>query len=574
MGFLDNAGLQRVKAKIDALLANKLNTSLKGAANGLAELDSSGKVPSSQLPSYVDDVLEYDSKDDFPTTGEKGKIYVSKTGELTYRWSGSAYIEISRSLALGETSSTAYRGDRGKTAYDHAAAKGIAVISGLYKITTNMQGHVTAATAVQKSDITKLGIPDSDTDTYRPIKLNGAQILGSNTRNPLNLTAGSNVSITNSNGTVTIAATNTNTTYTLTQDSSDGHKLTFTGSDGTSKTFTIPDNNTTYTLSSLGIENVKNYDQSKAITSITRSGTTFTYTCLDGTTGTFTQQDNNTWTAMVGATSSANGTAGYVPAPPQDGYNTKYLRADGTWTVPPDTTYSNASGSAAGLMSAADKTKLDGIANGATSNSVYDGLDSTSSTAALSAAQGKVLNDKATREIGQVRDAMAIISSGDGHGQIEAGQYVYVMNHGAANGFSGNAVLIDGLYKAKSAIGTSEALSFGNLSYVSSGGLNSLQSQVTALNSNLESKITFEDVTVLWSDITSWDEKGGLYRANMYTVDYFSKTPNILQVLAWSGNVVAMAQFDGNGQTIQIIAGEAVPNAQSGGIRIRGYFFN
>ena len=129
---------------------------------------------------------------------------------------------------------------------------------------------------------------------------------------------------------------NNNTTYSLTQDSTDGHKFTLTGSDGSTKTITIPDNNTTYTLSSLGIGNVKNYDQSKAIKSITRSGTTFTYTCLDNTTGTFTQQDNNTWTAMVGATSSANGTAGYVPAPPKDGYNTKYLRADGTWVVPPN----------------------------------------------------------------------------------------------------------------------------------------------------------------------------------------------------------------------------------------------
>lgn len=65
------------------------------------------------------------------------------------------------------------------------------------------------------------------------------------------------------------------------------------------------DTNTTYTLSSLGIGNVKNYDQSKAIKAITRSGTTFTYTCLDGTTGTFTQQDNNTTYSV--ATTSANG---------------------------------------------------------------------------------------------------------------------------------------------------------------------------------------------------------------------------------------------------------------------------
>lgn len=92
----------------------------KGAANGVAELGSDGKVPSGQLPSYVDDVLEYDSKSSFPTTGEAGKIYVDKTTNLTWRWSGTTYVEISPSLALGETSSTAYRGDRGKIAYDHS----------------------------------------------------------------------------------------------------------------------------------------------------------------------------------------------------------------------------------------------------------------------------------------------------------------------------------------------------------------------------------------------------------------------------------------------------------------------
>ena len=85
-----------------------------GVANGVATLDSDGKVPASQLPSYVDDVLEYDNKAAFPATGESDKIYVAKDTNLTYRWSGSAYVEISVSLALGETSSTAYAGDKGK----------------------------------------------------------------------------------------------------------------------------------------------------------------------------------------------------------------------------------------------------------------------------------------------------------------------------------------------------------------------------------------------------------------------------------------------------------------------------
>lgn len=92
----------------------------KGTANGVAQLDESGKVPVSQLPSYVSDVIEADSKDDFPETGEANKIYSAKDTNLIYRWSGSAYVEISQSLAIGETSATAFAGDKGKIAYDHS----------------------------------------------------------------------------------------------------------------------------------------------------------------------------------------------------------------------------------------------------------------------------------------------------------------------------------------------------------------------------------------------------------------------------------------------------------------------
>ena len=91
-----------------------------GTASGVATLGADGKVPSGQLPSYVDDVLEYANLAAFPTSGETAKIYVALDTNLTYRWSGSAYVEISQSLALGETSATAYYGDKGKIAYDHS----------------------------------------------------------------------------------------------------------------------------------------------------------------------------------------------------------------------------------------------------------------------------------------------------------------------------------------------------------------------------------------------------------------------------------------------------------------------
>ena len=79
--------------------------SQKGIANGYASLDASGQVPSTQLPSYVDDVLEYASFVNFPATGVSGKIYVTTDTNKTYRWSGSIYIEISASP--GSTDSVA-----------------------------------------------------------------------------------------------------------------------------------------------------------------------------------------------------------------------------------------------------------------------------------------------------------------------------------------------------------------------------------------------------------------------------------------------------------------------------------
>jgi hypothetical protein len=126
---------------------NYLATTLKGANNGVAELDGTGKVPSSQLPSYVDDVEEYANLAGFPVTGESGKIYIALDTNLTYRWGGTAYVEISPSLALGETSSSAYRGDRGKIAYDHSL------------LTSGNPHNVT------KSDVGLSNVVNSDTTT-------------------------------------------------------------------------------------------------------------------------------------------------------------------------------------------------------------------------------------------------------------------------------------------------------------------------------------------------------------------------------------------------------------------------
>lgn len=140
--------------------------SLLGQANGIASLDSSGKVPSSQLPSYVDDVLEYNNRSGFPGTGEAGKIYIAKDTNLTYRWSGSTYIEISQSLALGETSSTAYAGNKGKQNANNIAS--------LQTKTTNIDNYtvngkkISTNPTINKGDV-GLGNVNNTSDANKPI---------------------------------------------------------------------------------------------------------------------------------------------------------------------------------------------------------------------------------------------------------------------------------------------------------------------------------------------------------------------------------------------------------------------
>ena len=124
-----------------------------GANNGVATLDSSGKIVTSQLPSFVDDVLEFESKTAFPATGESGKIYVSLDTNLTYRWGGTEYVEISKSLALGETSSTAYAGDKGKDTTD--------------KLNTHLENYNNPH-QVTKAQI-GLGNVDNTSDLEKPI---------------------------------------------------------------------------------------------------------------------------------------------------------------------------------------------------------------------------------------------------------------------------------------------------------------------------------------------------------------------------------------------------------------------
>ena len=151
-------------------LSNKPDLSLKADLVG-------GKVPTSQLPSYVDDVLEFANLASFPATGESEKIYIAIDTNITYRWSGSGYVGISSSLALGETPSTAYRGDKGQIAYDHSQATG------------NPHGTT-------KSDI-GLGNVDNTADLNKPISTATQTALDTKLSVETTSITGTNISFTN-----------------------------------------------------------------------------------------------------------------------------------------------------------------------------------------------------------------------------------------------------------------------------------------------------------------------------------------------------------------------------------------
>lgn len=213
--------------------------SQKGAASGVAELDTAGKVPAAQLPSYVDDVIEgylsggkfyKESAHTTEITGESGKIYVDLGASgKTYRWSGTAFAAIPNGVALGTTSSTAGRGDWTKAAYDHSQAAH-APANAEANVQADWNVTDTASDAYIRNKPTSMPADGGDADTV------GGHTVGTN---------------------VPVGAVFTDT---------------------------------------------------KPV-------------------------------AMKGATSSAAGAAGYVPAPAA-GTQGKYLRADGIWQTPPNTTYS------------------------------------------------------------------------------------------------------------------------------------------------------------------------------------------------------------------------------------------
>nr|DAQ98900.1 MAG TPA: Peptidase [Caudoviricetes sp.] len=316
-------------------------TSQVGAKGGVAPLDENGIISSTYLPSYVDDVIDGTISDDLSTftdadgvavTPEAGKIYNDTTKNKSYRWSGTTYVSLNDGVALGETENTAYRGDRGKVAYEHSQST-----------------HARAdATKTEKSN------------TNGNVKINGSEVTvythptdAGNKHLPAAGTVNQYLKNTAA-GTGAWESADTEPT-------ADSVKLITSGAvaqvktDLTAEIGKKADSSHTHAKAEVGLGNVDNKSSETIRSEITSKNVTdaLGFTPIE------------TVPEMKGATFALAGKSGLVPKPTLGTYH-KFLRGDGTWQTPADTTYGNATTSTSGLMSAADKKKLDGIATGAT----------------------------------------------------------------------------------------------------------------------------------------------------------------------------------------------------------------
>ena len=323
----------------------------RGTANGVATLDENGIVPSAQLPSYVDDVIEAISLGDLPATGESGKIYVTTADNLTYRWSGSTYVEISKSLALGTTSSTAAAGN-----HTHNAA------------TTSENGFMSSA------DKTKLDGIAFGANNYTLPKASASTLGG--------IKVGTNLSI-DSNGVLSA----TDTTYVAATTSADGlmSKSDKTKLDG------IEEGANKTTVDSALSDSSTNPVQNKIIKAALddKSNSGHTHTQYENHSHTEYSKSGHTHSEYVNQNAFSNVKVGSTTVAADTATDTLTLVAGTNVTITPDatndkitiaatdTTYPVATESANGLMSSADKTKLDGVATGAQVN-VIEGVISNS----------------------------------------------------------------------------------------------------------------------------------------------------------------------------------------------------
>ncbi len=295
----------------------------KGVANGVATLDENGQVPATQLPSYVDDVVEVVKYDALPETGETGKIYVTLDDNLTYRWGGTAYVEISKSLAIGTTGSTAAAGNH---RHDNA--------------TTEADGFMSAAM------VEKLNGIESGANAYVLPEASATQLGG--------MKVGKNLTMTNG----VLDATDT-----IYEDATTSTSGLMSGADKT-KLDGIADGATKVIVDTELSNSSVNAIQNKAVKAALDNKSDVGHTHDE-----YVNQ-NAFGIIKIGAAS--------VEA--DQAIDTLELTGGDNVTITPDaendkivisakdTTYNDATASEHGLMSTADKTKLDGISAGAQVN--------------------------------------------------------------------------------------------------------------------------------------------------------------------------------------------------------------
>ena len=272
-----------------------------------------GTIAQANLPSYVDDVVEYAGTASFPATGEAGKIYTDTDTNKIYRWGGSSYVVISDTIALGETSSTAYRGDRGAAAYTHSQTTGNP--HGTTKANLGLGNVENKSSATIRGELTKANVTTA---------------LG----------------------------------------------------------YTPPTANTTYGVATTSANGLMSSTDKSKLDGIAA-----------GATVGMTDADKTSIESSISAVAAAKADKSHTHAPSDlasavpiskggTGSTTAAAALTALGAAAASHTHSAATNGAAGFMSAADKSKLDGIATGATANTVDSALSSTSTNAV----QNKVVN--------------------------------------------------------------------------------------------------------------------------------------------------------------------------------------
>lgn len=225
-----------------AKAASKPSYSIGEISGNLPVARLSGVIDSVNLPSYVDDVLEFDSFAKFPTKGESGKIYTALDTNKIYRWGGTTYVVISDTITLGTTHGTAGYGDESRAAYNHS--------------TTTGNPHKTT-----KTDLGLGNVENKSSATIRGelTKANVTTALGytpptidTNTHYTTRIVAGA------ASGTANAATTNGNTHINVTDDNTFRSGVTIKGTGATTVTSDASGNvtvNSTDTNTWRGIQN-------------------------------------------------------------------------------------------------------------------------------------------------------------------------------------------------------------------------------------------------------------------------------------------------------------------------------